>query len=93
MTGTIAMTIDELIERLEEYRDALGGDAEVRLLTQQNWPFENEIAGLASGEEMNAAGDHDDAREDEGVADDCVVFIVEGQQRCYGSKRAWEVAH
>ena len=43
------MTIDELIGRLEEYRDELGGDAEVRLMTQQNWPFENGIFGLASG--------------------------------------------
>ena len=54
------MTIDELIERLEEYRDTLGGDAEVRLMTQQNWPFENEIVGLASGEEIN--GRDDDGR-------------------------------
>ena len=83
------MTIDELIERLEEYRDALGGEAEVRLMTQQNWPFENEIVGLASGEEIN---DPDDD-EDEDVDDDSVVFIVEGQQRCYGSSRAWEVAY
>lgn len=83
------MTIDELIERLEEYRDALGGKAEVRLMTQQNWPFENEIVGLASGEEIN---DPDDD-EDEDVDDDSVVFIVEGQQRCYGSSRAWEVAY
>ena len=83
------MTIDELIERLEEYRDALGGEAEVRLMTQQNWPFENEIVGLASGEEIN---DPDDD-EDEDVEDDSVVFIVEGQQRCYGSSRAWEVAY
>ena len=43
------MTIDELIERLEDYRDSLGGDTNVRLMTQQNWPFENEIVGLASG--------------------------------------------
>jgi hypothetical protein len=83
------MTIDELIERLEDYRDALGGDAEVRLMTQQNWPFENEIIGLASGEEINERDDEDDDNVDE----DCVVFIVEGQQRCYGSKRAWEVAN
>ena len=55
------MTVDELIARLEEYRDAMGGDAEVRLMTQQQWPFENEIAGLASGEEMNAAGEDDRA--------------------------------
>ncbi len=81
------MTIDELIERLEDYRDAIGGEAEVRLMTQSNWPFENEIVGLASGEEIN---DRDD-RED--VDDDRVVFIVEGEQRCYGSKRAWEVAY
>ena len=83
------MTIDELIERLEDYRDSLGGDTSVRLMTQQNWPFENEIVGLASGEEIN---DRDDG-EDEDVDDDRVVFIVEGQQRGYGSKRAWEVAY
>ena len=83
------MTIDELIERLEEYRDALGGEAEVRLMTQQNWPFENEIVGLASGEEINEPDDDEDVDVDE----DSVVFIVEGQQRGYGSKRAWEVAY
>ena len=83
------MTIDELIERLQEYRDELGGDTDVRLMTQSHWPFENEIAGLASGAEINACDDG----EDEDVDADQVVFIVEGQQRCYGSKRAWEVAH
>jgi hypothetical protein len=83
------MTIDELIQRLEEYRDTLGGDAEVRLMTQQHWPFENQITGLVSGAEINTPNDADD----EDVDDDQVVFIVEGQQRCYGSKRAWEVAY
>ena len=83
------MTIDQLIERLEDYRDVIGGEAEVRLMTQQNWPFENEIVGLASGEEINEPDDGDD----EDVDEDAVVFIVEGQQRCYGSTRAWEVAY
>ena len=83
------MTIDELIARLEEYRDALGGETEVRLMTQQNWPFENEITGLASGEEINDACEGDDQDADE----DAVVFIVEGEQRCYGSGRAWQVAY
>jgi len=82
------MTIDELIERLEEYRDDLGGDTEVRLMTQQNWPFENTVAGVASGAEINERDDGDD----EDVDDDQVMFIVEGQQLGYGSKRAWEVA-
>ena len=33
------MTIDELIERLEEYRDELGGQCAVRLMTA--WPASN----------------------------------------------------
>jgi hypothetical protein len=82
------MTIDQLIERLEDYRDEFGGDAEVRLMTQEEWPFENQIAGLCSGEEIN---EHDDG-EDQDVEDDHVIYIVEGQQLGYGSKRAWQVA-
>ena len=83
------MTIDHLIQRLQEYRDQLGGDAEVRLMTQSHWPFENGIAGLASGEEIN---DRDEG-DDQDVEDDSVVFIVEGQQLRYGSTRAWEAAY
>ena len=87
------MTIDELIARIEEYRDALGGETEVRLMTQQNWPFENEITGLASGEEINDACEGEDECDDQDVDEDAVVFIVEGEQRCYGSGRAWQVAY
>lgn len=87
------MTIDELSERLEEYRDDIGGDAEVRLMTQSNWPFENDIFGLASGQEINDAADEDDANDDGDVDADQVVYICEGQQLCYGTKRAWEAAH
>ncbi len=83
------MTLNELIERLEEYRDEMGGDAEVRLMTQQNWPFENAITGLVSGAEINDTDDEDD----EDVDTDAVVYIVEGTQLGYGSKRAWELAH
>jgi hypothetical protein len=85
------MTISELIERLEEYQDELG-DVEVRLMTQSNWPFENGIVGLASGAEINAAIDEDDPEDDGDVDDDDLVYIVEGQQLCYGTKRAWQVA-
>ena len=83
------MTLNELIERLEEYRDELGEDAEVRLMTQQNWPFENTITGLVSGAEINDTDDDDD----DDVWADTVVYIVEGQQLGYGSKRAWEAAY
>jgi hypothetical protein len=87
------MTIDELIARLEDYRDEIGGDAEVRLMTQQNWPFENSIYGLASGVEINDSEEDDEnGGDDEDAADDAVLFIVEGQQLGYGTKRAWDVA-
>jgi hypothetical protein len=83
------MTLNELIERLEEYRDLHGEDCEVRLMTQQNWPFENAITGLVSGAEINDTDDEDD----EDVDTDAVVYIVEGTQLKYGSKRAWDAAH
>jgi len=87
------MTINELIERLEEYRDEIGGDIEVRLMTQENWPFENSIRGLCSGKEISESGDSDsDEDSSESDADASVVYIVEQDQLGYGTKRAWDVA-
>ena len=83
------MTIDELLERLEDYRDEIGGDAEVRLMTQNTWPFENTIAGLVSGGEINTK----DAEDESDVEHDDVVYICEGTTLGYGTKRAWDAAH
>ncbi len=86
------MNLDTLIEILNDYREEFGGDAEVRLMTQQNWPFENRICGVTSGRDMNDANEEDAEDDDDiqDVADDNTVYIVEGGQICYGSKRAWE---
>ncbi|MGV3483353.1 MAG: hypothetical protein ACO1RT_02915 [Planctomycetaceae bacterium] len=86
------MTLDTLIDILNEYREEHGGDVEVRLMTQQNWPFENRICGVTSGAEMNEASEDDPSEhfDDQDVAEDAIVYIVEGRQLCYGSKRAWE---
>lgn len=89
------MTIDELISRLEDYRDEIGGESEVRMMTQQNWPFENLICGLASGAEINESAGDEEGDEDESDGDvesDSVLYIVEGRQTGYGSKLAWNVA-
>ena len=83
------MTINELISHLEEYREYMGGDAEVRMMTQAAWPFEYDIAGVVSGEEINS--DPLDEGDDNDVEDDNIVYIVEGQQLKYGSKRAWDL--
>lgn len=83
------MTLSQLIDRLEEYRNELGDDAEVRLMTQQNYPFENAVSGVTSGAEINSVEEDDE----EDVEHDQVVYLVEGQQLCYGSGRAWELAY
>jgi len=86
------MTIDALIDLLSEYREQHGPDAEVRLMTQETWPFENRIAGITSGAEMNEASEEDPSEyfDDQDVEEDAIIYIVEGGQICYGSKRAWE---
>lgn len=84
------MTLDTLIEILNDYREEHGGDAEVRLMTQQNWPFENRIVGVTSGTEMNDAAEDEEDDDAQDVSDDNMIYIVEGGQICYGSKRAWE---
>ena len=83
------MTIDELIERLEDYRDEFGGDTEVRLMTQQNWPFENSICRAFGANEIQDARRR---RRDE-PDDDELVYIVEGSQIGYGNKAAWDAAN
>lgn len=81
-------SLRDLIDMLEEAAVEMGDDAEVRLMTQHNWPFENSIFGLASGRDINASEDG----EDDDVDSENVLYIVEGTQLGYGSKRAWEVA-
>lgn len=86
------MKLTDLITRLEEYREELGGDTEVRLMIQRNWPFECAVTGLVSGQEINDC-DCDWQDDDQDVPEDDMVFIVQGEQLRYGSQRAWEAAY
>lgn len=89
------MTIDELIERLEQMRDELGGDTEVRLMTQQNYPFENELAGATCLRDIRERDEEDGDGEDdpevfEAEGDPAeVVYLLEGRQLGYGTQTAW----
>ncbi len=88
------MKVSELIELLEEQDP----DAEVLVMSQENWPFECAIAGVATRDEILRADA--DERDEDDERDDCLdpgahrndVFIVEGEQLRYGSKTAWNVA-
>jgi hypothetical protein len=79
------MMLSELIETLQEIYENKG-DAEVRLATQENWPFENRIQNVVDGAEIGAEEpDEEDA--DGAYAD--YVYIVEGRQLGYFTKAAW----
>jgi hypothetical protein len=86
------MTIDELIARLNDYRDELGSDAQVRLMTQAHWPLEYTILGLASRSEIDDYDDPLRSDEDDEVSNEPILYIVEGRQLDYGSTAAWHVA-
>lgn len=88
----MTITIDELIARLEECRDELGGDAEVRLMTQSNWPFENDIVGVTTSGEIREEEDDEEGFDPQGDVDEA-VYIVEGHQLGYGTKAAWNVCY
>lgn len=81
------MKIRDLLELLEDVIEQAGPDAEVRLMTQQHYPFENEVRGVCTGGDINEGEDPEDGD----VVDEQVVYIVEGEQLGYGSKRAWDV--
>jgi hypothetical protein len=92
-TEATTMKVRDLIEILEDQDP----DAEILIMSQQSWPFENAIAGVAVREEIvEDDEDLDDEEREEPryekgtAAND--VFIVEGQQLRYGSKAAWDAA-
>jgi len=82
------MTVAELIEELEQHDE----NAEVILVTQENWPFENALRGVTcrnaihpDDEEGNGGGDFD-GMDNAGPND---VILVEGGQLRYTTKAWW----
>ena len=98
------MTVQQLIDLLNE----CDPEATVRIMMQENWPFECAIEGIAIREDF--AGEPCDcdrritephetgcpADEDSEPYEDGLsgsdVFIVEGRQERYGDKSAWAVS-
>jgi hypothetical protein len=85
------MKVRDLIELLED----ADPNATVLIVSQQHWPFENEIHGIALREDVGSDeacdDDEGEARFPDGTsASD--VLIVEGAQLRYGNRAAWEVA-
>jgi hypothetical protein len=66
------MTVNDLIERLQEVAEEGMGDAEIRLAFQPSWPLQFTVGGIA-------IPDTDSDAPDEGPVDTTpVVYITEG---------------
>ena len=79
------MKVSELIEILSE----MDPDANVLLVTQQNWPFENSVKGVCQREDVQ---DMDETEDEPNTLPANDVFLVEGEQLRYGNKMAWDAA-
>lgn len=75
------MTVEELIEQLQE----MDRDAEVRIATQPNWPFENSIESVqqVTGDITEIHDEDEGYREGWKEFDQPIVYIGEGQQLGY----------
>lgn len=85
------MTLSDLIERLEEMADVHGGDVEVRLQTQEQWPFVHNVRGVTDSMAIEAAAAGGLGEQPSEVPTKPIVYIVEGRQLAYGDKLAWEL--
>ena len=69
------MTLNELIERLQEAAEDGFGESEVRLAFQPKWPLQFEIGGVATPDDESRGGGEPDEEPDDASK---VVYIVEG---------------
>ena len=90
----MTITVGQLKEALEDYDD----DLEVRFASQPNWPFEYSIRRFLverlqlvedDEEAAQAMISFDEERDGPGAPKNC-VFLVEGHQICYASKKIWD---
>lgn len=77
----MAITVQDLIDHLNELVEDGYADAEVRLMMQPSYPMEYSIGGSIGSEEIGTD------EEDEGLS---IVWLCEGKQLGYGRYIAFE---
>jgi len=80
------MNVKELMDILQKQDP----NAQVKLISQPNWPLEYDIKGIVTRDDLNDEDNHIRSRRPQNTPSD--VLIVEGEQIGYGSKAAWIVA-
>lgn len=88
------MTVNELLNLLEQMADAGCGDREVLFAYQANYPLQDHIAGGWIPGPADEADEDDESPDDEAISD-AVVYLVSGGQVSdipYGPSRAFSEA-
>ena len=84
------MTIEELIEQLEEARESVGGDALVKVANQPSWPLREDITQLTYNRYGDGSygdtGDKDDPKDEEILW----IAIQQDSQSPYAPRWAWD---
>jgi hypothetical protein len=85
------MTIDELIEMAEDARVELGGDAEVRVAYQRNYPIRGTVEKITipQSEEPYATNEQAAGQENDGRMLWIAVGAVSDGENSYGPSWAW----
>ncbi|GAG28297.1 unnamed protein product [marine sediment metagenome] len=77
-----------LAEKLQEFMDQFGEDAQVRIASQPAWPFEYDIRGCVDSVELGPEEEGDPVDMDGDP--EPIFYIVEGAQLGYFRKEAWD---
>jgi hypothetical protein len=85
------MTIDQLIEAAQEAREELGGDAEIRVAYQSNYPIRGILQAVTVPQEDPYPEDESAAgQEDDGLMLWLAVGPAPYHENPYGPAWAWE---
>lgn len=78
------MTVQELIEELEVYKELHGEDVEIRFASQPSWPFEYSIGEIVSNKDCpDMCDDESDEYSTDEQNTDTILYLVEERQVGY----------
>ena len=88
------MTIDELMDELQDARHQMGGHAEVRIAYQPAWPMRAAVARVTVPAEVDADRLYDEGERAAGQDEDGrMVWLAAGEapygENPYGPRWAW----
>lgn len=84
-------TLDELISRLEDIRDEIGGDTEIAVALQPSYPLRATLFGVTTSDDV--VPDEDESERTD-TTDEKVVWLAVSEPRSYdATAEIWNAAY